>query len=456
MPFWAFQKFYYNAQNKTYINAVLTSGKTLLTLINDILDLSKIESGRLMLQPESVNIANVFADISQIFQVKLLEKNLSLNIEIPSDLPSQLLLDDTRLRQILFNLIGNAIKFTHTGGVNAKVSFANHPTENDSISLSISISDTGIGIPEKAMPKLFNSFFQVESSNTCKYDGTGLGLAISKKLVLMMGGTLTVESKVNVGSTFTLNINKVAISNELRESKPQHHWQDCEIQFQGSKILVVDDVDFNRQLVKSFLNTHNIQVIEAASGKEGVDKCINELPDLVLMDLRMPVMSGYEATDLLRHHEQTKDIPIVAFTASSMAHDDAKIKSLFDDYVRKPIGRNDLVDMLTQHLPFEVIGMPDTKQPADIPKQSISNEQIQGFKQAFDERNLQQKLDQLLIFMDIELLDGFLNEMEFITRQFALMEMIDLIQLLKKDQQNFDFESYHHHLNQLVNNMKMM
>lgn len=124
--------------------------------------------------------------------------------------------------------------------------------------------------------------------------------------------------------------------------------------------------------------------------------------------------------------------------------------------MRKPIGRNDLVDMLTQHLPFEVIGMPDTKQPVDIPKQSISNEQIQGFKQAFDERNLQQKLDQLLIFMDIELLDGLLNEMEFITRQFAFMEMIDLIQLLKKDQQNFDFESYHHHLNQLVNNMKMM
>ncbi|KAF0129024.1 MAG: two-component system chemotaxis family sensor kinase CheA [Bacteroidetes bacterium] len=439
-----------NDQNKAYLNAVLTSGKTLLSLINDILDLSKIESGQLEINEEPVNMEIVFNEITQVFKSKASEKNLYLQVELQQGFPEHLLLDDVRLRQVLFNLIGNAVKFTHEGGVNVKVGFDLNETENTGFDISISIQDTGIGIPEKSIHKIFQSFFQVEGSNTRKYDGTGLGLAISQKLVQIMGGQLNVQSIEDVGSTFTLKLFAVKPSEARQETKDEFDWSACEVKFVGSKILVVDDVEFNRELVKSFLKAHKLEVLEAKSGIEGVDICTLYQPDLVLMDLRMPKMNGYDATEILRQQPVTMHIPIIAFTASSMKHDESRIRKLFSDYVRKPISRNDLVTILIKYLPHELITL--TTDP--LPKQengiNISIGQINGFIAAFEERDLMQMLSQLKIFMDIDLLSSFISELEFIARQFALNQVIELLDKLKEDKTKFDFENYHMHISKLA------
>lgn len=439
-----------NDQNKTYLNAVLSSGKTLLALINDILDLSKIEAGQLEINEEPVDLKIVFQEISQVFLPKVDEKQLYLQINLPDGLPDRMVLDDVRLRQILFNIIGNAVKFTHEGGVKVNVTFSEAEGAGGFIDLSISVADTGIGIPEGAIRKIFQSFFQVEGSNTRKYDGTGLGLAISQKLVQIMGGRLQVESKVGEGSTFTIVLPGLERTEAMPEVKDSFDWSGVEVKFDGSTILVVDDVDFNRELVKSFLKSHKLTVLEARSGIEGVELCNACKPQLVLMDLRMPQMNGYDATEILRSQTNTAHIPVVAFTASSMKHDEPRIRKLFTDYVRKPISRNELVRVLTRHLPHELLSVHSPVQNNSGDDLHISAQQRNAILQLWNEAGLQQKLNQLLHFMDIELLEDFIRELEFTARQFALHQLVDLLELLRQDKNKFDFENYHIHISKLA------
>jgi CheY-like chemotaxis protein len=371
-------------------------------------------------------------------------------MQLQQGFPEHLLLDDIRLRQILFNLIGNAVKFTHEGGVSVKVEYEPNVTDYTCYDITISIQDTGIGIPETSIHKIFQSFFQVEGSNTRKYDGTGLGLAISQKLVHIMGGQLSVQSVEGMGSTFTVKLFDLKPAEAKKETKDEFDWSGCEIKFAGSKILVVDDVEFNRELVKSFLMSHKLEILEAKSGIEGVDICTMYQPDLVLMDLRMPKMNGYEATEILRQQPETMHIPIIAFTASSMKHDESRIRKLFSDYVRKPISRNDLVAILIKYLPHKAINLTTdslVKQETEI---DVTPDQINGFLAAYQERELPQLLSQLNIFMDIDLLNTFISELEFIARQFALSHVIDLLEKLKEDKIKFDFENYHMHIIKLA------
>lgn len=446
-----------NEQSRTYLNAVLSSGRTLLALINDILDLSKIESGQLEINEQPVEMAAIINEIKQVFLPKVSEKQLYLNIHLQDGCPQQLLLDGVRLRQILFNIIGNAVKFTHHGGVDVDVSY--HIPEDDDlhVDLSFAVSDTGIGIPEKALGKIFQSFFQVEGSNTRKYDGTGLGLAIAQRLVQAMGGTLNVVSTEGQGSVFTMRLFGIERTHFKTIPKDEFEWKGGEISFEPATILVVDDVEFNRDLVRSFLKNHQLKVLEAATGTEGVEMCSTHKPQLVLMDLRMPRMNGYDATEILRKQPETSQIPVIAFTASSMKHDEIRIRKLFSDYVRKPISRNELMATLTKFLPHRVIEnqvAPAASNETELP---FSQQQLEGFLDAFVLRNLDEKLALLHNFMDTDLLEAFLKDADFIARQFAMHQIVELIMLLREDKQNFDFGNYHLHIHQLstlVNQLK--
>jgi signal transduction histidine kinase/CheY-like chemotaxis protein len=447
-----------NDKHRNYLSAVLTSGKTLLSLINDILDLSKIESGQMEISKEPVQIKTVFDEIMQVFQARAAEKSLSLQIDLADDFPEMLMLDDVRLRQVLFNLVGNAVKFTQKGEIIISASFKKSEILENHVDIIIKVTDSGIGIPEDMLDKIFQSFFQIESDNTRKYGGTGLGLPISQKLVQIMGGKLLAESKLNVGSTFILELNDVEITVEEVNKEKHFDWEGKKVHFKGSTVLIVDDVDFNRELVKSFLNDFNLTIIEAKNGSEGVEICKIHQPDLVLMDLRMPGMNGYEATEILTNLDETNHIPIVAFTASSMKHDETLIRKLFHEYLRKPISRNELINMLTQFLPFEIleastISLTEDEQNEIV--ESLNPIQAEGFLNEFD-IELREQLESLKMFMDLDLLEKFLSNMDFLVRQFAIHDLKATLSKLKQDKENFDFEHFHLHIHQLSEKITLL
>ncbi len=341
-----------DSRQRSYTDAISSAGHGLLLLINDILDLSKIEAGMMELQLSPVNPRSLFREMEQIFRQKIRSKNLKFMLQVDRKLPDALLLDETRLRQILLNLVGNAIKFTDHGHVAIQVDRAEDSAGDDSrINLVIRVSDTGIGIPESQSQAIFESFRQQTGQSNRKYGGTGLGLSITKRLVEMMHGEISVASVVGEGSTFTVNINHVdiAVADAL---PPEQTTVDLgSRQFARATILVVDDVESNRLLIKELLTRKGLDVTTAENGFEAVMTAGEILPDLILMDIRMPIMDGYEAFTQLRANEATRTIKIIALTASSSLEKD-KRNLEFDDYLAKPVTSQALYTSLLRFLPL--------------------------------------------------------------------------------------------------------
>ncbi len=342
-----------------YIDIILSSGKNLLGLINDILDLSKIEAGKLEFQYRPVDLHTLFMDISKIFEVKIREKGLRLIIDIDDKLPASLLLDEVRIRQILFNLVGNAVKFTPAGYIELKVKGIFYP-DRSKIDLIFSVKDTGIGIGPDDRKIIFNAFQQSQGQDTKQYGGTGLGLAITKKLVELMNGDIAVESTVGKGSIFTILIKEISISTVEPEIEVRK-LDIKDIAFYNQKVLVVDDIESNRRVLSEILNIYGLNVQEAKNGKEAIKIAENIKPDIILMDLRMPVMDGYEATKILKEDSKLKNIPVIILTASAMKINDDDIKKIGSDgYLRKPISRPELLAELKKYLKFKTVKKDET------------------------------------------------------------------------------------------------
>lgn len=338
-----------------YINGIVTGGKNLLLLINDLLDLSKIEAGKLELHYEAVNLHSLLSEFNQIFSYQAKKKDLKLVFEINPNLPKFLVLDHIRIRQILLNLLGNAIKFTHHGFVKLKVDTTENKEDDSKINVIFEIQDTGIGIAEEQKQKIFEAFYQLESQSSRNYGGTGLGLTITKRVIEMMKGEINLESKPGVGSTFRVYLNNIdipVIHNELNgdvgESIP------ADLVFNEAKILLVEDVESNRKIVKGFLENYNLQIMEAFDGQQALDSILKVKPDLILMDIQMPSMDGLTATQFLRENDEYKKLPIIALTASSSKTDKNKIDTLFDFYLQKPVSRTRLILTLMKYLKYNV------------------------------------------------------------------------------------------------------
>jgi signal transduction histidine kinase len=340
----------------SYLDAVQVAGKSLLTLINDILDLSKIEAGQLNIQYEAINPQVIFEEIKQIFVPEMTNKNINFIVDIDKQLPPALLLDEVRLRQVLFNLIGNAIKFTEKGDI--KFSIHQLDKEEQKVDLIISVTDTGIGIPEDQHEKIFELFEQQESQSTRKYGGTGLGLAITKRLVKMMNGQITVQSTIGKGSVFEITLRDVQIPviEEAKTEPPEEIFSLKNISFEKTYVLVVDDVKFNRILIREQLIQVNLDIIEAENGQEALTLTEKYQPALILMDIRMPEMDGYEATRKLKENPNMKDIPVIALTASVAPETIQNIMTLgFDGYLSKPVNSHDLLKEFSHYLKYERI-----------------------------------------------------------------------------------------------------
>ena len=345
-------------RQKTYLDAIGSRGKSLMTLINGILDLSKIEAGKMELEFESVNPHTLFDEIQHIFTLQTFEKKLDFRVMLARDIPNNLMLDEVRLKQILFNLIGNAVKFTEKGYVRIQVEKKDtvQPADPNSIGLLIIVEDSGIGIPEQYQKIIFEAFKQKDGQSTKRFGGTGLGLSITKRLVEMMGGTISLYSKENQGSKFSIFIPRVPLAiSEKRTVVDEDTFIVEEIDFYPATVLIVDDVATNRLLLKEFLRSTVLTVIEAENGEDAVALAKKEKPDIIFMDLRMPVLDGVEAMKRLALDSETRLIPIVALTASGLKGEQEKMLGQgFNGYLTKPIQKETLFKELSRYIGYEM------------------------------------------------------------------------------------------------------
>ncbi|MCW8831954.1 MAG: transporter substrate-binding domain-containing protein, partial [Colwellia sp.] len=338
---------------KSFVKTIKSAGNSLLLLINDILDLSKIEAGKTTIDKKVIDPHQLFDDIGNVFMMNVREKDLDFILDIDPDIPSSLLLDSARIRQVLFNLVGNAVKFTDKGYIKLKATAENENAIHSSVDLRIDVIDTGIGISEHEISNIFENFHQQEGQSVRKYGGTGLGLTISKRLTELMNGTLTVTSKLNQGSCFSVTLKAIEIAS-ISAPKENIIVQkiNSPISFPNCHVLIVDDIKDNRELLYEIITDLKASSKSAVNGEEAVDFASNEHFDLVIMDIRMPIMDGYQAAQKIK--EFNPELPIVALTASVMRDDyELQRKENFNGYLRKPVLKRELINELRKHLPYE-------------------------------------------------------------------------------------------------------
>ena len=346
------------------LQIVNRSGRHLLDLINDILDLSKIESGRMTLNLSDFDLTSLLASIEEMFQVKVQSKELQLIFELAPDIPQSVHSDEKKLYQILVNLLGNAIKFTNQGSVTLRV----RATQRDQTSchLSFEVEDTGVGIAPREMDKLFKVFVQAQAGNNLS-QGSGLGLAISQKLVKLMGGQIRVKSTLHRGSTFSFEIPVELPQAEsvLPESSNQRVIGLAPGQ-PTYRILIVEDLEENRRLLVEILTSVGFEVREAKQGVEALSLWESWQPHLILMDLRMPIVDGYTATKYIRERPKSQETVIIALTASVLEEEREKVLMAgCNDFISKPFQQRDIFDKLAKFLGvqyiYEVVGQTPQK-----------------------------------------------------------------------------------------------
>ncbi len=336
---------------RNYLKSIKSSGKTLLGLIDDILDLSKIEAGKMEIIHDPVDLGVLLQEINQIFTLKIEQQDISFIIDERHCEGYVFMIDELRLRQILLNIVGNAVKFTESGHIQITTHTKNIIVENHTCDLVIEVEDTGIGIPEEYLDVIFDSFRQQDEQNRRRYGGTGLGLTITKRLVDIMNGSIEVKSEVGKGSMFRIKFKgvKYRVKTILEEEQP---FDLSTIKFKKSRLLIVDDVESNRELIKGFFRHTKVEVDVAENGQQALIHIQKKTPDIILMDIRMPEMNGYEATQRIKEMDKYKDIPVIAITASVMDSDKEKMKAFkFEDFLRKPVHMRDLYMVLSKFLP---------------------------------------------------------------------------------------------------------
>jgi PAS domain S-box-containing protein len=339
-------------EQREYLDMVKSSAVSLLSLINDILDFSKIEAGKLNIESVDFSLRNTLGEVTSALRVRAQQKGLKFACHIPLDLPDALVGDPSRLRQIVINLVGNALKFTGKGEVSVQAEIESRTA--DQAVFHFSVADTGIGIPLDKQKLIFEAFTQSDSSTTRKYGGTGLGLSISSKLVGLMGGNIWVESQPGQGSTFHFTLrfglqkqpvfaDALVIAVDVPAVDHRHF-----------KVLLAEDNLVNQKVAVRFLEKRGHTVVLAESGNTALDAWRKQTFDIILMDIQMPEMDGFEATSRIREHEKStgQHIPIIALTAHAMVGDRERcLAAGMDDYVSKPIDATDLFAAIDRVLP---------------------------------------------------------------------------------------------------------
>jgi PAS domain S-box-containing protein len=340
-----------SVKQKEYLTAIKMSGDALIVLINDILDLAKVDAGKMTFEQTPFKMASSISAMLHLFETKIMEKNLLLIKEYDNKIPEVLVGDPVRLHQIILNLVSNAVKFTVNGEITVRVCLLNEDDEKANIEFSV--IDTGIGISEDKIDRIFENFEQASSGTSRLYGGTGLGLAIVKQLVKAQGGNISVKSKIDKGSTFSfiLSFQKTKGKAELETGI-----EEMDTEIKNIKVLVVEDMALNQLLMKTLLDDFGFERDIATNGKIAIEKLETKSYDIILMDLQMPEMNGFEATEYIRNKMNSK-IPIIALTADVTTVDLAKCKAAgMNDYIAKPVDErvlyNKIVGLVKKPMPL--------------------------------------------------------------------------------------------------------
>ncbi|MFO7674530.1 MAG: CheR family methyltransferase [Lutibacter sp.] len=351
---------------KEYLNAIKTSGDSLIVLINDILDLAKVDSGKMFFEHIPFKMSESITASLQLFEIKTQENNTELIMEYDNNIPKVLIGDPMRLRQIILNLMSNAVKFTSGGKIKASV----HLLKKDKkkVTIEFAIADTGIGIPATKIGTIFENFQQAATGTSKMYGGTGLGLAIAKQLVESQGGSIAVKSKINEGSTFSFIMSFQKTNDCVKENlETQNTFSESETVPKNIKVLVVEDIALNQLLMKTLLNDFGFEHDIASDGKIAIEKLQDNHYDIILMDLQMPEMDGFEATNYIRNTMKL-NIPIIALTANVTTADLEKCKAIgMNDYISKPVEEVILYKKIVDLV----------KKPSDAKELSVVNKKVE-------------------------------------------------------------------------------
>jgi len=354
------------SKQKEYLTAIKLSGDALIVLINDILDLAKVDAGKMIFQQTPFKMSLSISAMLHLFETKIQEKNLELVKEYDPNIPDVLIGDPVRLHQIILNLVSNAVKFTSKGKIIVSIRLLTQDEEK--VSIEFSVSDTGIGIPENKIERIFENFQQASSGTSRLYGGTGLGLAIVKQLVEPQGGSIHVKSVVGEGSTFSFILSFLKTT---EEAEIETEIEELDTEIKNIKVLVAEDIPLNQLLMKTLLDDFGFERDIAANGRIAIEKLKEKTYDIILMDLQMPEMNGFEATEYIRNEMKSK-IPIIALTADVTTVDLAKCKAVgMNDYIAKPVDERLLYN--------KIVGL--VKKPTLIKYNANDNdEQMEGKK----------------------------------------------------------------------------
>ncbi len=404
--------------HKEYLTSIINSGRNLLDVINNILDLSKLESGTMDIDLSPMNYLEIISDIKLGFQKDLEKKGLNFKITIEESVPDYIFMDELRFYQIIFNLVSNAIKFTNKGYIHV-LAHATRTEVDDEVDLIISIEDTGIGIKDELQKKIFESFTQQYGESNRHYDGTGLGLAIVDGLLHKLNGSVQVKSVEGKGTTFILTFSDIKIYKpDDKQVQRKKDTAGLKTISKPCTIMVVDDIRFNIEVLKALINSEYVKFIEADNGTMALTKLGIEKPDLIFMDIRMPGLDGYEVTRIIKSEESLKHIPVIAFSASTIKSRSDFIAHLFDDFLQKPIFKKEVMDMLIKYLPNHFKQLPNEAEVPVINDELMSVECLQKLEVVIPElegkySEIWEKLKGSLVIYEIE---DFKNQLfEFAT-----------------------------------------
>ncbi len=346
-----------------YANNIMRSGKALMSLINDVLDYSKIEAGKMEIVDSQYKLTSLLKDIALMTRLRAEKKELLFNINVNENIPLNLIGDSNRIRQILLNILSNSVKYTENGGIDFSIT-GRKGQEKGYFELKITIRDTGIGIKDEDMNKLFGKFERIENEKNHSTEGTGLGMSIAMSLLELMNGKLMVNSIYGEGTTFEIILPQkmvddetIGVFDENAADLPDNNNNDFNYNASSACILIVDDVEMNRFIARNLLDGHGIEIDEAESGERAVELTKEKKYDIILLDYRMPGMSGVEALEIIRMKDNPNvNSKIIVMTAdSSKEHKDLFMNKGFDDYISKPMEARDYLSVIFRNLPKEKI-----------------------------------------------------------------------------------------------------
>ncbi|MBN1598206.1 MAG: PAS domain S-box protein [Bacteroidales bacterium] len=427
---------------ESYLTSIKSSSKTLFSLIEDVLDLSKIEAGEVTIRSEFVSINSVLEEIKNIFWLKMKQKKLEFRIEVDNNVPDALYIDEIRVRQVLINLVGNAFKFTESGSIVLSIAAEKliAGDNNSRINLVIYVSDTGIGIPEEYQDIIFHAFKQQDEQDSRKYGGTGLGLSITRRLVELMNGQIHLESKPGKGSIFRITLFDVATGSFKELKKYTDVKLESKIQFRDATFLIADDVLTNRELIIGAIKGENLRFLEAANGEETIHLAKSENPDVILLDLNMPVINGFEAAYVIRSDDKLKNIPIIAISATNISTIERQRAEVFDEFLSKPINIEQLKLLLKKYLKDKMLDVIVTKENEhESVAFSVSN--INQAKSIINSINqLKKKYNKVIESNSFHEINEYASDMLQFADRYNIIQLKNTAYKIGSASENFDIE----------------